>query len=94
MFVRLHVSEVTLISMPGLSPNTWARIVFAAPLTVECPDGNSGCAGVPFGNESSHGFHAASGSNAPMLIAAIGRQSTYLYFASQHAIVASAMVSR
>ena|SRR5438445_6252241 len=61
----------------------------AAPLSVEWPEGNSGCAGVPAGNESSHGFHDASASKLPNVTAVMGRQSTYRYFASQHAIPAS-----
>src|SRR3981081_4088673 len=65
----------------------------AAPLTVEWPDGNSGCAGVPAGKKSSHGFQAGSGSILPSRTAGIGRQSTNRDLASQHAIAASAIAT-
>ena len=50
------------------------------PLTVEWPEGYSGCAGVPAGKKSSQGVHAGSGSVlgllsvSPARIAVIGRQ--------------------
>src|SRR5438309_2311925 len=82
-----------------LSPNAAARTYAAEPLTVECPDGYSGCGGVPDGKASSHGVHPVSGSVlafpsvSPRRIAVIGRQKTYRYLESQQAIPASAMVT-
>ena len=80
-----------------LSPNMAARIDAAEPLTVEWPDGYSGCGGVPDGRASSHGVHAVSGSVLALpsvsakRIAVIGRQNTYRYLRSKQAIAASAM---
>src|SRR3954465_6082381 len=80
-----------------LSPNMAARIDAAEPLTVEWPDGYSGCGGVPDGRASSHGVHVVSGSVlalpsvSPKRIAVIGRQKTYRYLPSKQAIAASAM---
>ena len=92
-----RTSEVTVNGV--LSPNVAPRINAAAPLTVECPEGYSGCGGVPGGRESSHGTQVGSGtvlsfpSLSPSCMAVMGRQKTYLYFESQHAIAASAMLT-
>jgi Peptidase family M28 len=80
-----------------LSPKIAARIYAAEPLTVEWPDGYSGWAGVPGGKKSNHGVHPGSGSVlafpsvSPPRMAVMGRQKTYRYFESQHAIAASAI---
>src|SRR5689334_9479881 len=66
------------------SPKTAASTTAAAPLTVEWPDGYSGCAGVGISG-------VQVGSEAR--IAVIGRQKTYWYFASQHAMAASAIAT-
>src|SRR6266436_8214705 len=70
------VSEVTLNA--AFSPNAAARINAAEPLTVECPEGYSGCPGVPPGKKSSQGIQAGSESAGvkPSRIAEIGRQKT------------------
>src|SRR5258708_24362593 len=70
------VSEVTLNAV--FSPNAAARMKAAEPLTVEWPDGYSGCAGVPPGKKSSQGIQAGSESAGvnPSRIAEIGRQKT------------------
>jgi len=72
----LAISEVAAaklanVRVPGLtsdvvlkvvsSPNASARTKAAAPLTVEWPDGYSGCAGVPVGKKSSQGTDVGSG---------------------------------
>src|ERR1700756_550541 len=59
-------------------PNAAARINAAEPLTVECPDGYSGCAGVPPGKKSSQGIQVGSESAGmiPSRIAVIGLQKT------------------
>src|SRR5205814_8568946 len=73
-----------------LSPNFGLSMNAAAPLTVEWPDGYSGCAGVP----GSQGIQAASEFTLPgSRMAVIGRQNTYRYLLSQHAIPASAMAT-
>src|ERR1700729_2628250 len=90
-----RISDVTLNG--GMSSNMAARMYAAEPLTPECPDGGSGCAGVPGGKASNHGVHAESGSVlafpsvSPSRIAVMGRQKTYRYLESQHAIAASAI---
>src|SRR5215469_10069713 len=92
-----RISDVTENAV--FSPNAAARIYAAEPLTVECPDGYSGCGGVPGGKASNHGVHPGSGSVlafpsvSPRRIAVIGRQNTYRYLESQHAIAASAIVT-
>src|SRR5229473_7772731 len=70
------VSESTLNVV--FSPNAAARTKAAEPLTVECPEGYSGCAGVPPGKKSSQGIQAGSESAGvnPSRIALIGRQKT------------------
>src|SRR6266404_1703561 len=70
------VSEVTLNA--AFSPNAAARINAAEPLTVECPDGYSGCDGVPPGKKSSQGIKVGSESTGvnPSRIAVIGLQKT------------------
>ena len=55
-----------------LSPNIASRINAAAPLTVECPDGYSGCGGVPVGRKSSHGVHIGSASVLGVLVSIPG----------------------
>src|SRR5258705_1174172 len=95
--VTARIADVTVNAV--LSPNMAARMYAAEPLTVECPDGYSGCAGVPEGKASSHGIHPESGSVlafpslSPARIAVMGRQKTYRYLASQHAMPASAIVT-
>src|SRR5260221_6561511 len=86
-----RTSDVVLNAVP--SPNSSARMNAAAPLTVECPDGYSGCAGVPVGKKSSQGTQAGSGPTPalPVRIAVIGRQNTNRYFPYQQAIAASAI---
>src|ERR1700676_626880 len=71
-----RTSEVTLNAV--FSPNATARMNAADPLTVEWPDGYSGCAGVPAGKKSSQGTHVGSASAAvrPARIAVMGRQKT------------------
>src|SRR5579864_2099369 len=92
-----RISDVTLNGVS--SPNIPARIYAAEPLTVECPDGYSGCAGVPGGRASNHGIQAGSGdvpgfpSVSPARMAVMGRQKTYRYLESQHAIAASAIAT-
>src|SRR5215472_9116132 len=92
-----RTSDVTETGV--LSSNAAAKMYAAEPLTVEWPEGYSGCAGVPGGRASSHGVHPESGSVlafpsvSPRRIAVIGRQNTYRYLESQHAIAASAMVT-
>src|SRR4029077_8234255 len=88
-----RTSEVTLNAV--FSPNAAARMNAAEPLTVEWPDGYSGCGGVPAGKKSSHGTQVGSASAGvkPVRIAVIGRQKTYRYLPSQHAMAASAMVT-
>ena len=92
-----RTSEVTVNGV--LSPNVALRINAAAPLTVEWPEGYSGCGGVPAGKKSSHGTQVGSGSVlsfpsvSPKRMAVMGRQKTYRYFESQHAIAASAMLT-
>src|SRR5215470_7591055 len=78
---RVVPGRISEVSVNGvLSPNAAARMEAAAPLTVEWPDGYSGCAGVPGGKKSSHGVHAGSGSVlgllsvSPARMAVIGRQ--------------------
>src|SRR5260370_36084660 len=85
------VSEVTLNAV--FSPNAAARMKAAEPLTVEWPEGYSGCAGVPPGKKSSQGIQAGSESAgwSPSRIAVIGRQNTERYLPSQHAIAAPAI---
>src|SRR6266436_7473660 len=70
------VSESTVNAV--FSPNAAARINAAEPLTVEWPEGYSGCAGVPPGKKSSQGIQAGSESAGvkPSRIAEIGRQKT------------------
>ena len=70
------VSEVRLNAV--FSPNLAARMNAADPLTVEWPEGYSGCAGVPPGKKSSQGIQAGSESAGvnPSRIAVIGRQKT------------------
>src|ERR1700726_647195 len=95
--VPVRTSEVTVNGVS--SPNAAPRINAAAPLTVEWPEGYSGCAGVPAGKKSSHGTQVGSGSVlsflsvSPKRMAVMGRQKTYLYLESQQAIAASAMVT-
>src|SRR4029077_20272626 len=73
-----RISDV--IETAVLSPNSAARMYAAEQLTVEWPDGYSGCAGVPDGKASNHGVHPASGSVlafpsvSPRRIAVMGRQ--------------------
>ena len=68
-------SEVTLNDV--LSPNLLVSTNAAAPLTVEWPEGYSGCGGVPGGKESSQGTQAGSGFGLPgSRMAVIGRQNT------------------
>src|SRR6476619_3340296 len=73
-----RTSDVTVNGVA--SPNSAVRMEAAAPLTVEWPDGYSGCGAVPAGKKSSHGVQAASRSVAalssvsPPRIAVIGRQ--------------------
>src|SRR5215472_9999940 len=92
-----RVSEVAVIGV--CSPKAAARIYAAEPLTVECPEGYSGCAGVPDGRALSHGTYPVSGSvlGLPSVslrrIAVIGRQNTYLYFEFQQAMPASVMAT-
>ena len=71
-----RTSEVTLNAV--FSPNAAARMNAAEPLTVEWPDGYSGCAGVPAEKKSSHGiqFGSESAGVNPSRIAVIGRQKT------------------
>src|SRR5258706_7814264 len=87
---------------PGIrSDSDWKRVVWpknlastraAAPLTVECPDGYSGWLGV-----ANRGCHVGSStvagfpSVAARGMAVTGRQKTKWYFASQHAMPASAI---
>jgi hypothetical protein len=86
------ISEVTVTAV--LSPNLAANMYAAAPLTVECPEGYSGCAGVPDGKKSSQGVQVGSESVLALSrTALIGRQKTYRYLLSQHAIAASAMAT-
>src|SRR5260370_12734551 len=70
------VSESTVKAV--FSPNAAARMNAADPLTVEWPEGYSGCAGVPPGKKSSQGIQLGSESAGvnPSLIAVIGRQKT------------------
>src|ERR1700686_293029 len=90
-----RMSDVTEKAV--FSPNAADRIYAAAPLTVEWPDGYSGCGGGPGGKAPNHGIHPASGSVlafpsvSPRRIAVMGRQNTYRYLESQHAIPPSAM---
>src|SRR5262252_6230052 len=92
-----RISEVNVIGV--LSPKMAASIDAAEPLTVEWPDGYSGWGGVPGGKASSQGVHPGSGSVlafpsvSPRRIAVMGRQKTYRYLESQHAIAASAIVT-
>src|ERR1700752_1997817 len=92
-----RTSEVTLNAV--FSPNAASRMNAAEPLTVEWPEGYSGCAGVPAGKKSSHGTQVESGSVllflsvSPKRMAVMGRQKTYRYLESQHAIAASAMLT-
>jgi hypothetical protein len=74
--VPVRTSEVTVNAV--FSPNAAARINAADPLTVEWPDGYSGCAGVPAGKKSSQGtqFGSASTPGMPVRMAVIGRQNT------------------
>jgi hypothetical protein len=67
--------------------------VQAAPLSVECPDGYSGWAGVVPGMESTGSAPAGVPSGPDCWIAVTGRQKTYLNFPSQHAIPASAIAT-
>src|ERR1700694_2817489 len=71
-----RTSEVTVNAV--FSPNAAARMNAAEPLTVEWPDGYSGCAGVPVGKKSSHGTHIGSASAGvrPARTAGIGRHKT------------------
>src|SRR6202051_2281035 len=88
-----RTSDVTLKC--AFSPNSADSTNAADPLTVECPDGYSGCAGVPEGKKSSQGTQPGSASAGvrPWRIAVIGRQKTERYLPSQHAIAASAIVT-
>src|SRR5947199_6376300 len=56
--VPCRTSDVTVNGV--LSPNAASRIKAAAPLTVEWPEGYSGCGGVPAGKKSSQGVQAGS----------------------------------
>ena len=68
-------SDVTVRAV--LSPNLAANMYAAAPLTVECPEGYSGCAGVPVGKKFSHGVQVGSGFVLALSrTAVIGRQKT------------------
>src|ERR1700682_3052369 len=77
--VPARTSDVTENAV--FSPNAAARIDAADPLTVECPEGYSGCGGVPV-VASSNGVQSASTSVAgfpsmsPDRIAVMGRQKT------------------
>src|SRR5260370_40881830 len=83
------VSESTVNAV--FSPNAAARINAAEPLTVEWPEGYSGCAGGPPGKRSSQGIQAWSESAGvnPSRLADIGRQKTERYLVSQHAMPAA-----
>src|ERR1700693_3442903 len=77
-----------------LLPKSLASTVAAAPLTVECPDGYSGKAGVvsrgvQVGSAGVSALPSVSASG----IAVTGRQKTKWYFASQQAMPASAMAT-
>src|SRR5580765_121819 len=87
-----RISEVTVNAV--FSPNAAARMNAAAPLYEECADGYSGCAGVPV-RVFSHGSHVGSASAGvrPVRIAVTGRQNTYRYLLSQHAVMASPRVT-
>src|SRR5882757_1294660 len=75
-----------------LSPKCCASTPAAAPLTHEWPEGYSGCAGVANnGNQVGSAVVAGLPSVSGRGIAVIGRQKTYVYFASQHPMAASAM---
>src|SRR6266550_737212 len=71
-----RASEVTLNA--AFSPNAAARMNAAEPLTVEWPDGYSGCGGVPVAKKSNHGTQVGSASAGvrPVRIAVMGRQKT------------------
>src|SRR5436309_1642272 len=72
------------------SPNSFARIVVAAPLTHEWPDGYSGCAGVAkSGVQVASVVVAALPTSAVSRMAVIGRQKLNVYLASQHPMVSS-----
>src|ERR1043166_8538004 len=81
-----RTSDVVLNAVS--SPNSLASMYAAAPLTVEWPEGYSGCAGVPDAKTSSRGSHVGSGPMPalPVRIAVIGRQKTNRYLLSQQAI--------
>src|SRR5512133_164353 len=82
--------SVTAVSSPKAAAKTKA----AAPLTVEWPEGYSGCAGVPAGKKSSQGVQVGSGFELEgSRIAVMGRQKLNRYLESQHAIAASAMAT-
>ena len=70
-----RTSDVTVNAV--FSPNAAARINAADPLTVEWPDGYSGCGGVPVGKKSSQGTQVGSGPIPlmPVRIAVIGRHA-------------------
>src|SRR5258708_38606827 len=89
-----RTSEVTLNAVS--SPNAAARTNAAEPLTVEWPDGYSGCGGVPMsGKKSNHGTQVgpASAGVSPVRFALIGRQKTQRYLPSQQTIPASSIVT-
>src|SRR5580704_4028578 len=71
-----RTSEVTVNAV--FSPKAAERMNAAEPLTVEWPDGYSGCAGVPAGKKSRHGTQVGSASAGvrPARMAVIGRQKT------------------
>src|SRR5947209_19287549 len=73
-------------------PNSFGSTAVAAPHPHEWRDGYSGCPGV-----ANSGVHAASTAVAEfqsvsaLRMAVMGRQKLYVYFASQHAMAASAI---
>src|SRR5690349_3190622 len=74
------------------SPKYWESTAAAAPLAQECADGYSGnggvgMSGVQFGSAIVSGLLSVSAK----VIAVIGRQNAYVYFASQQPIMASDM---